>query len=101
MSAENPWSSSVSVGQRRSVSGQFLVQFGVADRGSPLHLVRVTAVDPITRPNASLEGRYHIERQLGEGGVATVYLADDVRHERKVALRLLPSRSRVAHPPIE
>jgi eukaryotic-like serine/threonine-protein kinase len=38
---------------------------------------------------AALSGRYRIERELGEGGMATVYLADDLKHERKVALKVL------------
>ena len=41
------------------------------------------------RLNTALAGRYRIERQLGEGGMATVYLADDIKHDRKVALKLL------------
>jgi serine/threonine-protein kinase len=45
--------------------------------------------DPITRLNAALEGRYIIERELGEGGMATVYLAADLKHERKVAVKVL------------
>ena len=45
--------------------------------------------DAVDRLNAALEGRYTIERELGEGGMATVYLADDVKHERKVALKVL------------
>ena len=44
---------------------------------------------PVERLNAALEGRYHIERELGEGGMATVFLADDIKHERKVALKVL------------
>ena len=47
------------------------------------------SVSPVTRLNAALQGRYRIERQLGEGGMATVYLADDLKHERKVALKVL------------
>ena len=43
----------------------------------------------INRLNAALEGRYAIERELGEGGMATVYVADDLKHERKVALKVL------------
>jgi len=36
-----------------------------------------------------LAGRYAIERELGRGGMATVYLADDVRHHRQVAIKVL------------
>jgi len=43
----------------------------------------------ITRLNTALHGRYAIERQIGEGGMATVYLATDLRHDRKVALKVL------------
>ena len=41
------------------------------------------------RLNAALEGRYRIERELGAGGMATVYLAEDLKHKRKVALKVL------------
>ena len=45
--------------------------------------------DPVIRLNAALQGRYAVQRELGEGGMATVYLADDLKHERKVALKVL------------
>lgn len=45
--------------------------------------------DPIKRLNAALEGRYRIQRELGAGGMATVYLAGDLKHERQVALKVL------------
>ena len=38
---------------------------------------------------AALTGRYEIEKELGHGGMATVYLARDVRHERMVAVKVL------------
>lgn len=39
--------------------------------------------------STALAGRYAIERQIGEGGMATVYLARDIKHDRKVALKVL------------
>src|SRR5207247_3382827 len=43
----------------------------------------------LERLNAALGGRYAIERELGSGGMATVYLADDLKHRRKVAVKVL------------
>src|SRR5688500_5737004 len=43
----------------------------------------------LTRLGTALEGRYTIDREIGAGGMATVYLARDVRHQRQVALKLL------------
>jgi eukaryotic-like serine/threonine-protein kinase len=43
----------------------------------------------IERLRSALDGRYTIERELGEGGMATVFLAQDLKHERKVALKVL------------
>src|SRR4029079_7306299 len=39
--------------------------------------------------SVALAGRYAIEREIGAGGMATVYLARDLRHNRKVALKVL------------
>ena len=41
------------------------------------------------RLSAALAGRYRIERELGAGGMATVYLAEDLKHDRKVAIKVL------------
>ena len=38
---------------------------------------------------SALEDRYRIERELGAGGMATVYLAHDLKHDRKVAIKVL------------
>ena len=45
--------------------------------------------DQRDRLTAALAGRYVIERELGSGGMATVYLAHDVKHHREVALKVL------------
>jgi eukaryotic-like serine/threonine-protein kinase len=45
--------------------------------------------DNVERLKASLADRYRVERELGAGGMATVYLAHDVRHDRRVALKVL------------
>ena len=39
--------------------------------------------------SAALSDRYRIERELGQGGMATVYLAADLKHDRKVAIKVL------------
>ena len=44
---------------------------------------------PLDQLTAALADRYRIERELGEGGMATVYLAHDVRHNRQVAVKVL------------
>ncbi len=46
-------------------------------------------MNPANQLSAALSGRYEIEREIGAGGMATVYLARDVRHSRRVALKVL------------
>jgi len=44
-------------------------------------------------PPRLLSDRYHIERRLGQGGMSEVYVARDLRHHRRVALKFLRARS--------
>jgi serine/threonine-protein kinase len=43
--------------------------------------------DLLERLKPALADRYRIERELGRGGMATVYLAEDLKHRRKVSCR--------------
>ncbi len=47
--------------------------------------------DLLDRLRAALVDRYMIERELGSGGMAMVYLARDLKHERQVAVKVLDS----------
>ncbi|MDP9205839.1 MAG: serine/threonine protein kinase [Gemmatimonadota bacterium] len=47
--------------------------------------------DPIAPLRLALRAHYEIERQIGQGAFATVYLARDLKHERKVAIKVLNS----------
>src|SRR5258705_6543448 len=50
-------------------------------------------MDPLLeRVARALEGRYRFERELGRGGMATVYLATDLKLRREVAIKVLPPR---------
>lgn len=45
--------------------------------------------DPLAGLSAALSDRYRIECELGQGGMATVYRAEDLKHHRKVAIKVL------------
>src|SRR5688572_9366752 len=45
--------------------------------------------DALSRLRTALSGRYEIDRELGAGGMATVYLAHDIKHDRAVAIKVL------------
>lgn len=46
-------------------------------------------IEAIPTLGGALAGRYTIEREIGRGGTATVWLAEDIRHSRRVAIKLL------------
>jgi len=45
--------------------------------------------DSLERLSTALSDRYRIEREIGSGGMATVYLAQDIKHDRRVAVKVL------------
>src|ERR1041384_7691057 len=46
-------------------------------------------MEPLGRLRDAIADRYHLEREAGQGGMATVYLAADLTHGRKVAIKVL------------
>ncbi|MGH7581600.1 MAG: protein kinase domain-containing protein [Gemmatimonadales bacterium] len=56
---------------------------GVPERKAP------TAAVEVSRVRVALSADYRVERVLGEGGMATVYLAEDLKHKRKVAIKVM------------
>lgn len=58
-------------------------------KGTPLAEVTAEVSDTFRRLRESLGDRYSIERELGRGGMATVFLATDRKHEREVAIKVL------------
>jgi serine/threonine-protein kinase len=54
--------------------------------------------DAFEHLKSALADRYSIERELGAGGMATVYLAKDLKHERQVAVKVLRPRTDFTDP---
>ena len=78
---------------RRSLAGDEVGPYlsGVFDQGGPAVASADSHANSQERERlaAALAGHYTLERQLGRGGMATVYLAHDLRHDRPVALKVL------------
>jgi len=80
------------VGLRREVASLLAAHDGVDDDflEEPVAAVFGQLVVPLAERLAkALEGRYAIEREVGHGGMATVYLARDLKHDRHVAIKVL------------
>ena len=55
-----------------------------------VHVNTTSAHAALSSLQTALAGRYVVERELGRGGMATVYLAHDTKHDALVALKVLP-----------
>jgi len=72
-------------------AAQFCMHCGMAtptDPGVPPRIATTGAFE-VAQVTRALVGRYKIEGVLGEGGMATVYLAEDEKHQRKVAVKVM------------
>ena len=70
---------------------QFCMHCGAATPTEPGVPARTMATGPVevARVRTALASRYKVERVLGQGGMATVYLAEDLKHHRKVAVKVM------------
>ena len=55
----------------------------------PSKFTKAVVADPPLSLTQALQDRYRLERELGRGGMATVYLAHDLKHDRPIALKVL------------
>src|SRR5438093_13700783 len=55
----------------------------------PSSTIQVPLPELLNRLQAALSDRYRLDREIGAGGMATVYVAHDLRHDRRVALKVL------------
>lgn len=79
---------SLALGERLTISrlSGFAGRLLLAAHETRRNIVRV---ETIAQLNRSLAARYRIDREIGSGGMATVYAAEDVKHGRSVALKVL------------
>src|SRR6187200_1387905 len=86
---ERPWRRCRSRKLHPSVPSAGPLQYpSLSSKGTP-RFTRYPLADLLEPLRAALEGRYAVERLLGQGGMATVYLAKDCRHDRPVAIKVL------------
>lgn len=81
-------SSSAVVNAACSKMVQFALRFALTEIRAPDESASVVS-DPIAPVRAAIRAHYEILRQIGQGAFATVYLARDLKHERKVAIKIL------------
>jgi serine/threonine-protein kinase len=63
--------------------------FGLYSAYGQLHPARVSSIDDYVTARTLLADRYALDREIGRGGMATVYLAEETKHSRQVAIKVL------------